>query len=238
MNLIQRDTSFRKQGFRKCPEVLTTQLSVMLRDLLMRGRAGTLQPFSEFLVVSEKAEKLAREKPKYWEYLLTAELLSVQLAKVRYRADRIRAGQKHVKPKPVSGMEFASQMQANFSETINWVAACEPQLPNIIEAWGPPGQPGDAHRIRQGVAEMIELCDHLVRWEEDLVALSPPQGLLRLKSTMRGWTESLLRDLESFPHKILEPFENGAELTGEYHIELKFKSPFSAAMHAELERLV
>ena len=76
-------------SFEKTSEItdaLTTQLSVMFRDLLTSHRAGTLQPLGEFLSISARAEELAREKPEYWEFLLTAELVSVQLAGVR-RAD-------------------------------------------------------------------------------------------------------------------------------------------------------
>jgi len=218
-------------------EILTTQLSVMIRDLLTRNRAGTLQLLSEFLPISAKAEELAREKPEYWEFLLTAERLSVQLAGVRYRANRIRAGATHVKLKRVNALEFFDIVRTSFSELLAWSSTCLAQLPRITAAWGPPGESGDARNIKRAVSELIELCDHLVRWEEDVLVLAPPDGALKLKSTMQGLAEFLLRELETLPQKILAPFADGAQPTGNIHIQLTFQAPPVAEFEAEIERL-
>lgn len=227
--------TFEKTGDVK--EALTTQLSVMLRDLLSRSRAGTLQPFSEFLSVSPKAEQLAREKPKFWELLLSAELLSVRFADVRYRVNRIRNGSKHVTPQPVTGLEFIELVGTKCSELINWSEVCKSQFVHIHESWGPPGQPGDACAIKRSIDELIELCDHLVRWEEHLAGLTPPDGVLKLKSILQGWTEYALAKIETLPEKLLAAFASGEEPEGTIEFQLTFDSPPAEELTAELDRL-
>ena len=61
--------------------------------------------------------------------------------------------------------------------------------------------------------------------------------MLKLKSTMQGWAEFLLRELETLPQKLLAPFAGGARPTGDIHFQLTFEAPPLADFEAEMERL-
>jgi hypothetical protein len=71
-------------------ETLSLQLSAMLQELLERNRAGKLDPLAAYASESAEAQRLARERPPYWEFLLTVELLKTRLATVRRRFDRLK----------------------------------------------------------------------------------------------------------------------------------------------------
>ena len=65
--------------FDKTEEIETVfgvELSGMFRELLARHRAGTLDPIASYAHESLEAQRLAPEKPRFWEHLLTAELLN------------------------------------------------------------------------------------------------------------------------------------------------------------------
>lgn len=218
-------------------ECLSFQLSHMLRELLTRHRAGTLDPVASYASESSEAQRLAREKPKYWEFLLTAELLKNKIAEVRRQFERQKIGLAHVPSRLLSGREFLDWVQAKLHDLISVIGALQKQLPIIQDSWGPPGKPGDVQKIKQGVDEFIQLCNQLVDWEKDLQSNIPPEPARRLKETMKGWTEGVLQEMERLPVELLRPFKDCAEPTGEFKIQLTLKSPPMDQFDAELEAL-
>jgi len=218
-------------------ETLSLQLSAMLQELLERNRAGKLDPLAAYASESAEAQRLARERPPYWEFLLTAELLKTRLATVLRRFDRLKAGVTHIPSRLINGRDFLSWVQAKIDDLLALVDALKLQLPTIHVAWGEPGRPGDVHEIRSSVSEFGQLCSQLVDWEEDLRAAAPPQQVRSLKKTMEGFTEGILQEIERLPVELLRPFEGGAKPIGSLEIMLTLKSPPMDAFNSELKRL-
>ncbi len=218
-------------------ETLSVQLSVMFRELLARDRAGKLDPLAEYASESAEAQRLAREKPKYWEFLLTAELLTTKLGSIRRRLERLKAGLAHVPSRLMSGRDFLSWVEVKIADLIRLVEALKLQLPAFHEAWGEPGKPGDAYEIRTSVSDFVQLCGQLVDWEEDLRAVMPPEQVRSLKKTMTGFTEGILEEIERIPQELLRPFRDGPIPTGSIEIMLKLKSPPLKPFNTELERI-
>jgi hypothetical protein len=206
-------------------ETLTLQLSAMLRQLLARSRAGTLDPLASYASESPEAQRIAREKPEYWEFLLTAELLKTRLLDVRRRFERLKSGSAHIPSRLIAGRDFFSWVSAKLSDIMSLAEAIKAHMPAIQRAWGEPGQPGDVHEIQRAVAEFGALCAQLIVWEEDLRSTTPPEQARPLKQTMEGFTEVILEELETLPRRLLQPFEGGTKPTGEINIMLTINPP-------------
>ena len=67
--------------------------------------------------------------------------------------------------------------------------------------------------------------------------MTPPDEAQRLKNTMKGWTEGVLKEMERLPIELLRPFEGGAEPEGGFNILLTLKAPSFDDFYAELEAL-
>jgi hypothetical protein len=216
---------------------LSLQLSTMLRDLLQRRRSGTLDPIASFSNESLESQRLAREKPRYWEYLLTAELFKTKLAEVRRLFERQKSGMAHVPTHSITGREFVDWMLNKINDLVSLMEAFQGQIKLVQESWGPQGKPGDAHQIQMSVNEYVQLCHQLVGWEEDLRAIVPPALLRPLKDTMKGWTEGILAEMERIPGELLRPMQCSPEPKGTHEIKLTISAPSFDAFNAELAKV-
>jgi hypothetical protein len=218
-------------------EILTLQLSGMLRQLLKRSRAGILDPLASYASESSEAQLIAREKPEYWEFLLTAELLKTKFIEVRRRYERLKAGSAYIPSRLVAGRDFFPWVQAKLADILSLVDAIKVHLPAFNRAWGKPGQPGDVHEIQRTAAELGALCEQLIIWEEDLRSATPPEKARPLKQTMEGFTEGILQELETLAPRLLQLFEGGKRPTGEINIMLTINSPPLDRFEQEARRL-
>jgi hypothetical protein len=218
-------------------ETLTLQLSTMFRQLLDRERAGTLDPLASYSSESSEAQRLARDKPPYWEFLLTAELLKARIEGLGRQFQRLKAGVLHVPSCLIAGRDFLAWVQAKIGDLRSLIESLRLQMPAIHDAWGELGQPGDAYKIRETVVEFGELCAQLIEWEKDLRGAKPPAHAEPLKKTMEGFTEGIIKELEKLPIELLRPFAGGRKPTGTVEIMLRFASPPMESFNEELRRL-
>lgn len=75
--------TFTFEKTREIKDSLSLQLSTLLRDLLEKQRGGKLLPLAGFENESAEAERIARDKPKFWESLLVVELLQTMLVEIQ-----------------------------------------------------------------------------------------------------------------------------------------------------------
>lgn len=219
-------------------EALRSQLSVFFRELLTRKRDGKLLPLAEFAAESQRARQIAQEKPKYWEFLLTAELLRNRLSKFKSRLETARRGGILRPTRTLKMSEFFTWAQERIQDWIRIVGAIQPLVTERLAAsWGPPGKPGDPTEIKQAVDEIAEVCDHMVELEAALGSASVPESLTRMLETMKGWGQHLLEELDRLPVEIEKPLRE-ANPGGTYTIQLNFRDPPGLAeFNAELDKL-
>lgn len=217
---------------------LQIQLSIFLRELLARKRDGKLRPLAEFASESQRVQQIAQEKPKYWEFLLTAELLRDRLSTLKLRLDTARNGGLFRPTKTIRGLEFPTWAQERIHDWLRIVEVIRPLVTEKLTAsWGPLGVPGNAIQIKQVVDEVAGACEHIVELEATLSATSVPASLGRLLETMKGWGHHLLEELERLPVEIERPLRE-ANPGGTYHIQLSFREPPGLpAFSEEVERL-
>lgn len=227
--------TFDKTG--EIKETLTVQLSVMLRELMDRKRTGALDHLPGFASESAEIRELVRDKPRYWEFLLTSQMLSSRLVAVRKRFEGVQSGRIHTPTRKVTTKEFIDLAASRVHDLELLAGAMQAQVKEIHGAWGLPGEPGDPTAIKTAVDELVDLCGHLISWEQDLRSIQPPEPMMLLKSTMKGWTELMLAEMERLADLIVEPFKDGNEPSGTLYIDLVLASPPVEAFCAEMERL-
>lgn len=229
--------SFDKTGDIK--EVLANQLSVFLRDLLSRKRAGKLRHLKVFIEESERAQEIARDKPRFWEYLLTEELLRNKFKEVKNRYAEIEEGRVFQKTRELEVRETWTWMQLKIRDLINLMdffkKVAEIEIPT---AWGKPGEPGDALAIKRSVDKLIQGCNELLDWETDVLFTSVPERIQKLKMLMRGTTKGMIEELSRLPEELGRPFKESAEPKGTITIELAVpESPNFKLLSEEASRI-
>ncbi len=206
-------------------ETLRTQLSVFLRELVTRKRDGKLRPLAEFTSESLRVRQIAQEKPNFWEYLLTVELLRNRLLLLKKRLDTARKGGVFRPTKKLKGMEFPTWAQERIQDWMRLVNVIQPLVTEkLVASWGPSGQPGDAVQIKQAVDEIIAACDNMVELEAALNSTSVPDALSRLLETMKGWGHHLIEELERLPDELEKQLKE-PNPGGTHVIQLVFREP-------------
>lgn len=220
-------------------EIIKHQLSVFLRDLVTRKRAGKLTPISEFANETPHAQQLALDRPRFWEFFLTEELLKSKLAQLRRHFDDLERGLIFQRSLPMKGREFFPWVNAKCNDLVSLVhvikITVEEELPR---AWGPLGSPGDAVEILHATNKIEQACKDLFNWEVDVRSVIPPKAFMKLKDRMRGWTFQLLREMEMLTEELGKPFRR-PNPEGSHMINVVFKSPDGIEeCQAEMERLI
>lgn len=219
-------------------EIFKHQLSVFLRELVNRKREGKLKPLSEFKDETPRAQMIALDRPRFWEYLLTEELLKSKLSKIKRDFNDLERGLIFKRAVPMKGRDFLAWAGARCNDLGALVklikVSVEEELPR---SWGPPGNPGDAVKILYAVKKIAHACNELLDWEADLRSIIPPQAFLALKERMKGWTSQLLAEMERLVEELGKPFRQ-PNPQGTYTIELVFEAPRGMDDYlAEIERL-
>lgn len=221
-------------------EILRNQLSVFLKNLLDRKRTGRLDPVREFSLETEKARQLVLDRPRLWEYLLTEELLRSKLSAIKREYEDLEKGLIFRSQKTVGGMEYSKWLLTK-ADDIRKIAqviqvVVEKELP---DAWGKPGEPGNAMQILRAVNKVIEACKALLEWELDLQSTCPPAALRAVGATLRGVTTGIIDELTRMPEELSSA--TGGQWTGvrEVEIKLAFKLPPQfAKFEEELAKVV
>jgi hypothetical protein len=161
------------------------------------------------------ANELALDRPRFWEYLLTEELLRMRLAAVRKRLTDLDRGLIFQRNRNMRGSEFMNYVQAKFTDL---KAAVEMIKVTVLEeipaAWGPPGVSGDPLRILDAVNKIGSGCAALVDWEADLISVHPPLSLANVRDALRGSTKEIVDEIAPFPDLLADGVRKAREHTG------------------------
>lgn len=219
-------------------EIIKHQLSVFLKELISRKKEGKLRPLKEFTNETVRARQIALDRPRFWEYLLTEELLRSKLTKVRRDFNDLQRGLIYKKSAPMKGHDLTAWLSSKCNDLISLVQLVNLALTEELRSsWGPPGKAGDAVEILRAVDKVILGCNELLNWEIDLRSVIMPKSFIELIEHMKGWTSELLIEVDKVPDELAKPFSQ-ANPSGQYTINLVFKAPPSVTEFvAEVQRL-
>jgi hypothetical protein len=219
-------------------DTLRTQLSVFLRELVVRKSVGKLRPLAEFAAESLRIQQIALEKPRFWEFLLTVELLRNRLPILRAKMETAKGGRLFRPTKALRGSEFINWARERLNDWMRLVKMIEPLITErLVASWGPAGKPGDPLKIKSVVDEISAACEHMIEFEATLSSIVVPQPLSEIVKTMTGWGDQVMDELERIPSEIEKPLRE-PNPEGSHHIKLVFRDPPGLANFSkEMEKL-
>lgn len=230
---------FRFSKASEIAEVLRNQLSVFLKTLLDRSRAGHLEQLREFHRESKRAQEIATGRSEFWEYLLTAELFRSKLSRLKQDYRDFQNGLIFKATTRVNALTYFDLIgtkmddMSRISGIIGRLISSE-----LMESWGPPGEPGDPQKTLRAVDRIVGSCKNLLETEVDISALVPPVLLEPLAATLRGLSEGFIDELARIPVELEAAVQGAREGVKSVEIKLVFNAPPQInAFLAEIERV-
>lgn len=188
---------------------------------------------------SETARTLALEHGRFWEYLLTEELVRSRLSVVQEQYARLDEIASRCPRIDFTGADYMRWLLVKFESFTSMVQRIrqfvEVELPG---AWGKPGAPGDAAQILRVAQKITETCLSLYTWELEFSVADPPVGLRQLGRTLRGISSGIFTELGNLPDELGRAVSAARLGAREFDIRLNFKSPHQvAAFLQEMENV-
>jgi Domain of unknown function (DUF4062) len=210
-------------------EILRNQLSIFLKDLLDRKKGGKIDPIPEFAAETPRARQLALDRPKLWEYRLSEELLRSKLSALRREYKEFENGYLFKPGKRMDARDYMDSINLKFSEVSKIVGIIKAGLENdLMEACGKPGEPGDAKAILRAVNKMVDACRLLLDWELEVDSWSAPPKVKAVGEKLRGFSLSVLSEVEKIPEQIAQALEG--EWTGTRKVNIMLTLTFPSQL--------
>lgn len=215
---------------------LITQSVGLAKRTLRLASAIYSKPAVEkaFAGESKRAIQIALERPKYWEYLLTAELLKSKLELSKSKFDSWQRGIIHTTPVMVSGQEL-----------ITWIGAAHKSLRSMGEhlqsinkelngSWGLPGESRDPLKIKDVVDKIVNSCDIPIRLLIELQSRTPPKPFHRIKEIMITLLVHIanehIAEFERAADELSQPLVSNRTIKVSFHIPDEILQVFNTEM--------
>lgn len=220
-------------------EVLKPQLSIFLKYLIDRKNSGKLEPLKEFENESELAKSIALEKPDYWEYKLTVELLRTRIKQVEKKFNELDNGLFFTKLIRPTSFDYFKSISPRFGDLNNLVQLMGKIVNDeFSKSWGPPGIAGNPYEIKEVADKFYAACVSAFDWELEMSSYDPPDDFKYLNSLMKGCGRVIFDSVRELPDKLEEPFLVENPQAGTYKIAFEFMSPVNMPkINEEIERL-
>ena len=188
--------------------------------------------------VSRNAEKIATDKPKFWEYALTASLLRDWVTPIQRRYDDLRRGL-YAPTKTFIGADdffpWASTQFENLSEQTGVLQ----RLVNdeLGRSWGPTGQPGSVEDIKTACAYIADVCGRLLDWEETVRAARTDAVFSEVVSLLPNTAGIHIAEIMKIPEFVDRLLASGPEGSHEFTVVIRLPEQWEERYAAALERL-
>lgn len=214
------------------PELLFEWRRDHERTILERlGKAGVLRQkvidrrLEGFENCSYLAQQIIIDKPDFWEYKLTAELLRASMSPIRKRWDALEKRHYALPVRMISREQAMPWMSAVMKEAGGQTGALDALINGELQAtWGPPGEPGSEHEIHRVCGLMAEACQRLLEWEEKVRFVSIEEPLDELPEIIQGACGPNLAKVCEIPAWLASIFNNEAP-SGTHEMQLTFELP-------------
>jgi hypothetical protein len=190
-----------------------------------------------FKDASPLAQQIVIDRPPYWEYKLTTELLRTGLEDVKERWRQLKLG-----------MYFRKSVTIGVEQITSWISAALNDISKIINslmalikemqiAWGPPGVPGDDQKILSCAKLIVAAAENVLAWEEELRFAIVPEEFQDLVAALQGIGARQIDEVLRIPAELTKIFSTDHP-KGTVHIELVFSLPenFEQRMDSALQR--
>ena len=216
---------------------LRDHLSTLFRDLLLRRREGRISIPPEFAQESMRAKDLAVDRPPFWEYLLTVEILQSKLERTRRLLADLGRGEVYCPLTSLTHETFSEW----FGDAIDDILLLMDVIHSVItngfaRGWGALGEPGDPVEILRVCENLASTTHHMAEWAVNFRSVDVPEEMNHLKMLLQDWPQPMVEQILAIPDRIAAPVQRS--VTGTIEILVVFEEPENIAeVHAELARL-
>lgn len=195
--------------------------------------AGSLTIHPAFAGESAIVQRLVQDRPRFWEYSLTAELLKPHICELSKSLDDACAGMSFRKNRTMSLEEYLQWSHSRLDELMRILEIMRSVVENgFLLAWGPPGQPGDAVEIKRVVAQFVSAGQAIVEWEAERVSVVPPESLQMAHNLSAGWAKEIFLNFRNIPSEI----ESVMTIPGDHEIVINVRTPDLEPFKKEFEK--
>lgn len=138
-------------------------------------------------LLSDAAKQFIRDKPEFWEYKLTVELLRIRVRPIVARWCELEEGQYKLPGTSVPRDQVAKWCQ-NQLDVIQAICSTFSRLVNkdLPSSWGPPGKPGDPEEICAACEQLTECARRMLEWEENVHFSAVPRSFTDVRKLLCG----------------------------------------------------
>ena len=194
----------------------------------------------DFKGCSDLAQQIVIDKPRFWEYKLTTELLRSDLKPILARWHSLN---RNLYAKPLTRIpanEFTEWFQAMMTELQNFVEAASGIVNvEIKTSWGLEGVPGSEIDILRTCKLFTEACQRILNWEETVRFVTVPPHFKPAQECLVGIEGRLVEKLAVIPMELGKIFEQ-EEPKGIYktHIDFDLPDGWSKRIHEAMQYAV
>lgn len=163
-----------------------------VRDRLKKFIYESVTGFDNESIV---AKTLVVEKPEFWEYLLTIELLKNKLESVNRSHKELLQDVIIQRKKSVDRGVFLNFVKDSFATLTALGSQFVKCLQELTSSFGKPGVPGNSLEIKNAVDRIIQLCNELLAWHYDLNSLEPEGKYMEAKEFMKSWSNIFIEEI-------------------------------------------
>ncbi|MDC7676297.1 hypothetical protein [Asticcacaulis machinosus] len=179
-----------------------------------------------FEASSSLARQIVLDKPLFWEYNLTAELLRSGFAHIKFKYEALKQGFYALPVARIDSDDFADWADVQMRNIVNQIEAIKlAGTVGLLEAWGPPGQPGQERDILQITQFIIDAAEHLLKTEEVVRFLKPPSHFEKVQELYIGIAGRQLEELFKIPDWIISKTSDENLAPGDHILKLVFDMP-------------
>ncbi|NVD41589.1 hypothetical protein HT585_22225 [Ensifer sp. HO-A22] len=186
--------------------------------------------------------EIIKDKPDYWEYILSCELLDHYIAPTVRRGRDLELGRITKTRILLQPERFNQWMRSKPAEFLQVGRALSGLIEDLQNSWGPSGTPGDVNEIDHVCRLYGETAKHLLTIAEDATFTAVPEGFEDASKALSEGAFFTLRLLPDLPRFLRSMFAEGKP-SGEYKFSLVLDLPegwadsFSAAIERGQEAL-
>jgi hypothetical protein len=191
-------------------------------------------------------DRIVCEKPPYWEYLLFAGTLGLELDQLEGRYEDYALGYAPRLGIVINDKEFAEFLRLQFTELLvigeSFMRIFNTETAE--RAFGRPGVPGDVSRLQHLAKRYISVYEELLRWAERLRGTSIPAKYRNLIDVMLKYPEQPIEELRNFVKTYAESIaefpvlaQKGEPIRIEHKVSWRVPDELSEAFRREKDRI-
>jgi hypothetical protein len=217
-----------------------SQVGTQNENLRSQLLAKEILPFAED---SPRARQIVHDRPDFWEYSLTAELLNGYLKKPLRKWRDLQRGLYVKDILDIDDSGFSKWLSIKMSEISRLIGSLALLYSEELrEAWGMPGEQGDPMEIRHVCRLIEDASERLVRWEEDVRFIETSEDFDRLTECFPGCAGIQLDELSRVPDILEEGVEwafanPGKSRKIDHKINFELPENWSNRVNSEIRRV-